>query len=733
MIIKSALAVILVLFATIQSFGQVSTRYNPNYERDAKGIYVKTESTEEFQIFIDKSQLKDLPANQYGIPEVVEINPKNSGRWYKASNGRIWKLQIRSTGAKSLNLSFSSLYIPLNSRLFIYTEDGQILMGPISHEFNTKKGTFLTDLLPGESVVLEYFEHNLDLDKSRFTIDKVIHGIDQELAIDSRTASTCEIEVSCPEGANWTDQSEGTVMILYSNGKLCSGALLNDACQDWKPYILSAFHCFDIGDNLGSCGNGFWDGTLDDEQYLLNNMAFRIGYKTSSCNGSITSYETLVGGDFVAGHEDYDFILLEADNRPSASTSNDIRYLAWDAGSISSSSGALLHHPGTSITAMEITTYNTSANLTSSNLTDQECSVTRTLKAGNYINFTRAAGSIKQGSSGAPLFNVSKKIMGVLSAGFAGCGPNPNLYAGSFAKAWQGKAAIDEQLKYSLTNQNAIVLSQVSELPYPTVQRSGSSSLVVGTSNVVFNLKDAPPSVTHTVSWSVTGSLTIVSSSHSSITVKYNGSGGAWSNIRATITNKNSSCTGSTLFSKGVQAGPFSSPQITVSGNERVCPGNLYTYTAVTPIPHESGWSYSWTYPSGWSVHGQWDNQILLYVPLYSTNYGPVRASVNNGQGASGYSGITTYPNFSCGGYYLTVEPPEKVYPNPSDGIITLPELQSGVYSMQIIDQKGMILEQKTLNVDGPIELDLSTYHDGLYILSLSNADSTREFRVIIE
>jgi hypothetical protein len=462
-------------------------------------------------------------------------------------------------------------------------------------------------------------------------------------------------------------------------------------------------------------------------------LAFRIGYKTSSCNGSITSYETLVGGDFVAGHNDYDFVLLEADHKPSASTSNDIRYLAWDAGSISSSSGALLHHPGTSITPMEITTYTTTANLTSTSLTDQQCSVIRTLKTGNYVNFVRAAGSIDFGSSGGPLFNSSKKIMGTLSAGGGGCGPNPDLYAGSFQRAWQGKSANDEQLRYTLTNQNAILLTQVSELPYPTIERVGSGSLVIGTSNVTFNLQGAPPSFSHTVSWSVTGSLTLVSSSHSSVTVKYDGSGGAWSNIRATITNKNSSCPGSTIFSTGVQAGPFGSPQITVSGQERVCPGNLYTYTAVAPLPHESGWSYSWTYPSGWSVHGQWDNQILLYVPLYSTNYGPVRVSVNNGLGASGYSGITTYPNFSCGGFFLTAEPLEKVYPNPSDGRITLPDIQSGVYSMQIIDKKGMILEQKTLNVDGPIELDLSTYHKGLYILSLSNADSTREFRVIIE
>jgi hypothetical protein len=284
-----------------------------------------------------------------------------------------------------------------------------------------------------------------------------------------------------------------------------------------------------------------------------------------------------------------------------------------------------------------------------------------------------------------------------------------------------------------LSNQNAILLTQVSELPYPTVQKVGSSSQVVGTSNVTFNLKDAPPSGSHAVSWSVTGSLNIVSSTHSSITVKYNGAGGAWSNIRATISNKNSSCTGSTLFSRGVQAGPFSSPQITVSGNERVCPGNLYTYTAVTPIPHESGWSYSWTYPSGWSVHGQWDNQILLYVPLYSTNYGPVRVSVNNGQGASGYSGITTYPDFSCGGFYLTVEQPDKIYPNPTDGRIMLPDTYRGEYTMELRNSKGMILDRRVLNIDGPLEINLSKYDKGLYILSLRNDESSQEFRVVIE
>lgn len=111
-----------------------------------------------------------------------------------------------------------------------------------------------------------------------------------------------------------------------------------------------------------------------------------------------------------------------------------------------------------------------------------------------------------------------------------------------------------------------------------------------------------------------------------------------------------------------ITVGPFSPVVIPISGAAQVCNGNLYTYTANVPVGHKSGYSYSWTYPSGWIVENITANTIRFYIPLYNTSYGPVRLTMNNGCGST-ITGMTVTPgncNYMTAGNF-------KIYPNPSD------------------------------------------------------------------
>lgn len=112
-----------------------------------------------------------------------------------------------------------------------------------------------------------------------------------------------------------------------------------------------------------------------------------------------------------------------------------------------------------------------------------------------------------------------------------------------------------------------------------------------------------------------------------------------------------------------VQIGAFSSSQISVSGPGMVCNGNTYTYTANVPTGHQSGYSYTWTKPSGWTVQSQSGNTIKFYIPSSNNSYGPVRVSVNNGCGTTPATGITVMP---CS--YMMSSGDFKIYPNPSYG-----------------------------------------------------------------
>lgn len=134
----------------------------------------------------------------------------------------------------------------------------------------------------------------------------------------------------------------------------------------------------------------------------------------------------------------------------------------------------------------------------------------------------------------------------------------------------------------------------------------------------------------------------------------------------------------STPRTYSVQIGPFNSSQISISGTVAVCNGNSYTYTANVPSGHQGNYSYSWTYPSGWTVQSISTNTIKLFVPTYNSSYGAVRVSINNGCGSpSPFTGVTVFPSMSCS--YMTLEN-FKIYPNPSDGEINV------TYSDQVKD-----------------------------------------------
>ncbi|MEP1086803.1 T9SS type A sorting domain-containing protein [Algoriphagus sp.] len=143
-----------------------------------------------------------------------------------------------------------------------------------------------------------------------------------------------------------------------------------------------------------------------------------------------------------------------------------------------------------------------------------------------------------------------------------------------------------------------------------------------------------------------------------------------------------------------IQIGPFSASQVTVAGTSMVCNGNSYTYTADVPTGHQNGYSYSWTYPSGWTVENIATNTIRLYVPSYNSSFGPVRVSVNNGCGTTPLSGMTVFP---CS--YMMSSGDFKIYPNPSFGELYVEyEIEEKPLNQESFDGEFLTRENKPIN-----------------------------------
>ena len=173
-----------------------------------------------------------------------------------------------------------------------------------------------------------------------------------------------------------------------------------------------------------------------------------------------------------------------------------------------------------------------------------------------------------------------------------------------------------------------------------------------------FTLSEYPTSDIDFMDFEISSNLHEISSTSNSITVRAKTSttsGIGWIKPKYYMDcNEWRECPKTDVF-----VGKFQS--IFVEGTAAVCPNSLYVYEAEVPLGHKSSYTYTWEYPSGWYKYSQWTNHIHLQTPILPSNmtYGTVRVDINNGCGSSGLSGITVYPSYSCGGYYMAT-------PNPS-------------------------------------------------------------------
>lgn len=376
---------------------------------------------------IEAKEIEEARPFRFGYAIDVDMGLKNNGTWQTLSNGdKVWRLKIYSEGAFSINLIFDEFWLPEGARFFLYNEDHSMILGAFTSDVsNNEYYTFSTDLVQGNTVVLEYYEPAYT-SEGIINIDKVIHGYKDMFKSDGLGLSgSCNIDVNCSQGNDWCVEKRAVSMILVDdNTALCSGCLINNERQDLTPYYLTANHCI-IGNNP-------------------NTWIFRFKYWRPTCGGPDPVYWVSVSGSTIrANHAASDFALLELFSQPPSGFG--VLYAGWERSSVAPPSAVGIHHPSGDV--MKISVEN---NYPISSDYDPD-----PISPNSHWKVIWDNGTTEGGSSGSPLFNNNRRIIGQLHGGWASCSnPSGADYYGRFDVSWTGGGTSSTRLSNWLDPDN---------------------------------------------------------------------------------------------------------------------------------------------------------------------------------------------------------------------------------------------------------------------------------------
>ena len=372
-------------------------------------------------------QIKDIPW-RYGYIHYVDVSLED-GVFETLPNGdRLWRVNIQSPGAQTVNFTFDKYHLAEGTKLFIYTQNYERVIGAFTHANNKAHGFLTTTLIEGEEATLELYEPKGLIGQSELHLQRVVHGY-RSLDFKKKyigDSGNCNNNVVCPEGDNWRDQIR-SVGILLSQDNLsagfCTGALINNACNEEKAYFLTANHC-----------------GADDPTTVVG-----FNFESTTCVNNSGPYldNTVSGVSVKASNGGSDFMLLELSSLPPASYN--VFYSGWDRSSTPPNGQVGIHHPAGDL--KKISFDNEAA--VNGNFSGAQC----------WRVLDWEDGTTEGGSSGSPLYNLAGNIIGQLYGGTANCSNNIDDYYGRFDISWDGGSNANNELKTWLDACNTGVIS----------------------------------------------------------------------------------------------------------------------------------------------------------------------------------------------------------------------------------------------------------------------------------
>jgi len=362
---------------------------------------------------------------RYGKHLEAGYRPTRHGVWEPLPSGDwVWRLRIRSRDAVSLSVGLSPFRLPEGAKLFLRGTGGDLIRGPYTADDATR-GELWTPLVRSEDLILELTVPEGERAAVDLEVGTVVHGyrsLKPERGARQKSGA-CNLDVACSEADPWRDQVRSVGGYTFGNNDfhlVCSGALVNNTARDGRPLFLTAEHCVSTPAQAASMVF-YWNfqtatcrepGSPESGAFPSDTLSVTDWEQTSTGAVMRARYGNVHSENQIAGKSDLS--LVEVDDQ--IPDGYNLYLSGWSRTGRTTQESVTIHHPEGHGKRLSI-------DRDPSSFVDYPTSRTCSAPSGDTHLLVEnwELGTTEPGSSGSPLFDTNRHVVGVLSGGCAGC------------------------------------------------------------------------------------------------------------------------------------------------------------------------------------------------------------------------------------------------------------------------------------------------------------------------
>jgi lysyl endopeptidase len=448
-----------------------------------------------------KDELNDV-SPRFAVPRAVDVSPESEGSWELSADGRhVWRYRVRSDVASSFNFGFTEYFMPKGGELWVYSPDFKSRFGPYTSENNHAHRQLWTPVVLGDDAIIELSLPAKERGNYRLHLTQIGQGYRGFGAKDltpgpgckpggdkndsAPKSGSCNMDVACLGASDPWQNNRRSVAAQGTNGsRVCTGSLVNNTAGDRSMLYLTATHCLVTAANAPTLFV-YWN---------FDAPTCRLPGSADSGSGAVVGVvnQTQTGATFLAQTNNpfagatpagtrSDVTLVRFDN--AANPAFNLYWSGWDRQDIASTCSApgdptatnglcaSIHHPDGDEKRITFVQENMfTANIASATGVHWQANWDPTPPILPNIPApqptTLPPGVTERGSSGSPLYNASRRLVGVLSGGPSACGATGASLADQYGKlshAWEGLGTATTRVRDYLdpNNSNALFIDGI--------------------------------------------------------------------------------------------------------------------------------------------------------------------------------------------------------------------------------------------------------------------------------